>query len=98
MNFRKKLSLMLLVFAFFFAVSACSGGSSSKQDVGQMLYQSGCNNCHDNTVICLNLGKDATYWNKTVTRMAKKVKGKKVNIELLVKNLQSQDKNSEICK
>lgn len=97
MKIKKKLIVVLIILCFFFIVYSCSDGESSSKDIGKALYDSGCNNCHDNTVICLNVGKDMNYWNKTVTRMAKKVKGQKVNVEFLAKSLHALDKQNPLC-
>lgn len=67
------ITIVGLYFVLIFLVSCSSSGSSAK-DIGKVIYDSGCNQCHDNSIICLRVGRDNAYWKKTVLRMSKKVK------------------------
>ena len=58
---------MVLVVPVF--IYACSGQASPK---GEELLMAKCVSCHSNQITCINLGRDQTYWEKTVARMVDK--------------------------
>lgn len=88
----------IFVVYFVLIIFSCSSTSSKNKDIGKLLYNSGCNKCHDNSIVCLNLGKDNAYWKKTVYRMAKKVKTNTVDKRLLIDTLSSLKKGkNDLC-
>lgn len=50
---------------------AFAGVSAQPSADGREVVESACNNCHSYGRICLNLGRDADWWNKTTRRMIK---------------------------
>ena len=58
-----------MMFIFPVVMYACSGQASPR---GEELLMAKCVSCHSNQITCINLGKDRTYWEKTVARMVDK--------------------------
>ncbi len=63
------LCVPIAVLVVCFWIVACQGEGTS---LGKEVLNTSCKSCHSNLITCNNLGKDRSYWQSTVQRMAKK--------------------------
>ena len=59
----------IIIFFLGMFSPACA---QEKNPQARQLYTEHCLSCHSTSITCLHLGRDTTYWNKTVKRMFKK--------------------------
>jgi len=66
---------ILCLLAFFLVFAAMSGNNGGVSDAaattadGEAVFKSVCTRCHTSSRICGNLGRDASWWERTATRM-----------------------------